>query len=454
MSKQDQINLEDIVKRNTEPLMEERKKGGNAVGGHHTKPNESILALTLFSLAGTLSIYPEFVMLAQSGIMEELFPSQEYSFLVLIPLYTSIPPAMIVTKLLSKTPFSILTKLITSLLLSCSIFLFVPFFGIREKYNEGSEDLMDTKSNFYCILLSFFLMYLFCLIYQSYFTAIMAAYNPAYTRYYFTFQALSNIIIMAEKSLSYSFSFSVEQDFALIWGTYTVLIFLSIYLVLKLSRTEEYKVIKTLNKSKERESPQRKLNAPRVSTEILINELETGHKDDFDYFKAWKIIKWDALGIFFTMSLCFSVFPGVIFNSPPATLFTLKGYILVINIISAVFDILFRPLATKPYAKAIVYSSFVLAVFIVCFFVYNFLTEFQRENEGVVYLIFVLIAFLIFRNSISVTYFMVSSSKKELGDHGEGVASIMTNALHIGLAFGNILSNMFLVVKEVYFDGA
>lgn len=55
------------------------------------KEKDPKLAFVLFAVAGVISIYPEFVMLAQSGIMEEIFPQQEYSFVVLIPLYTSIP---------------------------------------------------------------------------------------------------------------------------------------------------------------------------------------------------------------------------------------------------------------------------------------------------------------------------------------------------------------------------
>lgn len=356
---------------------------------------------------------------------------------------------MILTKLLSKTPFNIIKKLITSLILAAGIFLFVPFFALKER-DTILKNPVSTKTNFYFILAAFFFQYMFCLIYQSYFTAIMASYNPKYTSYYFTFQALSNIIIMTQKSFSYSVKFNVESDFVLIWGSYTLLIFIAIFLTLKLTRTKKMRDVLNLDKQNSR-SIEEKLNAPKKST-IISRENSTEVKGNFNYGKAWKIVKGDALGIFFTMMFCFSVFPGVLFSLPPATLFTLEEYILILNIIAAVFDLFFRPLAVKSYAKSLVYTSFFLAVFIIGFCIFNFMYEFQNQNEGVVYLIFVLLAFLIFRTSISVSFFMVNSSKKDLGDQGEGVASIMTNALHIGLAVGNIISNMVLVIKDSYVE--
>lgn len=399
------------------------------------------LKFLLFISAGMISLYPKYIMMAESALMEEIFPREEYSFYILIPTYLAIPPSMWIIKLLSKTKMTVTTKLVISLILALILFLGCPYYALKEK-ELYSEEYETSEWNFYLMLLSFFLMYIFCIIYQSYFTAVMSVYHPKWTNCYFIAMAGGNLFLMAQKTFAFYFNLSVFQDFFFIWGVYCVLVLFVIFLLLKISRTGFYKD-----------------NFHIFDNETIFKEGEEipeGYqKEDrrrkVNYQQCWKVIKGDAIGILITMMLCFTIFPGMVFSSLPVSVMSAEKYILILNIIAAVFDFIMRPVAVKSYARALVMSSFYIGAIVALVTVYFFMVDFQVENEGVIYLNFVIVAFILSRTSVAINYFMINSNKKANNETMEGIASIMTNMTQFGVCFGNVLSNLFLLVKDEFF---
>lgn len=424
------------------------KKGSFKQKIEENKTQNKTLKFLLFVCAGIISIYPKFIMMAQSGIMEEIFPNEDYSFYVLIPTYIAIPPSMILIKYLSKTKITITAKLNISLFLSLILFLGCPYYGLKEK-ELFYEEYTESKTNFYLMLLFFLLMYIFCLCYQSYFTALLSVYHPKWSNAYFTAMAFGNIIVMSEKTFTFALDFTIFQDFLLIWGTYCLLVLFVMACLTKISKTGFYQE-NFINYLKEITKEIRRKRSEMTDIEREEEEREKRHRK-VNYAESWRDIKGDAVGIFMSMVICFSVFPGMYFTTTPPTLISPEKYILILNIIAAIFDLISRPFAVKKFGRILVISSFYIGGVMVIFTIYIFLINFQIENEGVVYLNFVIVAFLISRTSLSISYYMINSNKKARKDTMEGIASIMTNILHLGVALGNILSNLFLVVKDQYF---
>lgn len=444
-SKSKELNLQELLKTESKnhQFLPKRAQGNKREKNYKLKA-------ALFIISGIISIYPKFLMVGESDTMEQLYPNKNYSFYVFIPTYISIPPAMILVKILAKVRFSMAAKLYSSVILSVLIFNFVPliaiyfndgynvnnanngdnslYSGVKENRGNGSYSESDTTpKSYFWMLFSFSLMHVFCLMYQSYFNAILSIYDSKWTGLYYTFQAVGNLIVMLEKSIAFALDFSPKNDLFLTFGTYSFFCFLTLALYYKLSHTEDYRT--------------------QFSRKLVLTE-----QMKVDYTTAWKEIKSDGYGIFWTMFLTFLIFPGVLFSSMPPSLFSQKEYILYMNIIASIFDVTARPFAIKKFAKAIVKFSLYIMLVIAIYSLYSYFTDLYAEVEGTIYLNFVFMAFLFMRASISVSFFFINSNRKANEVTKEAIGSIMTNALHVGIAAGNLSSNLVLLIKEYYFE--
>lgn len=423
------------------------------------KPPSRTTLIFLFSLSGLISIYPKYIMVAETDIMEKIYKDFDYSFYVLIPTYASIPPAFYLVKLFSAMKLRINTKINISLFLSCLFFTISPLVTLYfDKIN------LTIFQSYLLNLLGFYFCYVFCLVYQAYFTAILTLYDSGWTSFYFTFQALGYFVVVIQKGISFYFTFPFFYDFFFVWGFFFLFVLGSGIAFHILSKNEKFKheyvneekkgILELIEVSSKDirsivKSKRRKLS--KEEFEELRNTVKNKEKEQkIKYRKAWELVKSDAYGILISMTLFTVVFPGVFFSSPTPSLFGVQKYILIMNVIVSLFDVIFRPISAKKYAKALIKFSYLPMFLIAVISIYFFMTDFMMKFEGVVYLYFVFVAFLVGRTSISIGYYMINSGKKCKEGEQEAVGSIMTNILHVGIALGNLSSTLMLFVKKIW----
>ena len=107
------------------------------------------------------------------------------------------------------------------------------------------------------------------------------------------------------------------------------------------------------------------------------------------------------------MFITFLVFPGIIFNLQPPTLYTAEQYINIANFCSAFFDVCGRPLAGYPYNKLLTSVYSVMGVLVSGLLIFMYFSEVYLMYEGLTYTFFVLTGFLIYRGATGISYFMI-----------------------------------------------
>ena len=387
------------------------------------KRSEKLTKQLVFGLAGLLSIYPYFMMIAEADIMDQIFANKNYNFFVLIPTYVSIPAALFTTKLFSECNIHMTTKVLLSLFLNIAFFGMVPAISL----------LLDgSKMQVYLLMLfSYFLCYIFSLMFQGYLMTVLSVYDSKWTALFVTTQALANIVVIGEKSLIVSLGVGFAIDFAVVWGTYVLLCAIMAFFFLKLTRTRFYQFSFT-------------------KVRASMREIQSAVK----FVDSLKLIKDDVIGMLITMGGCFVIFPGIFFSFDASMRFSQQQYILFLNILAAFFDFIFRPFGNKKWTRSVVKCSAPVLVIVIIYVIYLYLTDQTQKNPDLVYLIFVLISFTVGRTSLSKSYYMIHSNQLATSDTKEGVGSIMINSLQLGMAIGNLSSNGILFLKSYLFKSA
>ena len=383
--------------------------------------NEAVpLKTIIFCLSGLISIYPKLLMIAETAIMEEIYPEQNYSFFVVIPTYICVPPAFLFSKILSSFKIHIMTKIYTTLFLSLAFFTAIPILSIITLSNQA-----QVVSNYLIMLFLFFVSYIFSVMNQSYFMTILSVYDPFYTNMYFLLAGVSNILIMVEKSISYTFGFNFQVDFVLIWGTYFVCNLALAYFLIPFARTMQF-----------RSGFRDQHSAEKINKGLNLKE-------------AWRQVSSNFWGLIFSVGGCFLVFPGIYLSSfPNPAQYSQQKYILIINTLSAIFDLIPRPFAWRRYMGVVVKLSYFLLAISNAFVIYCFLFDFQKENRWAVYVVFASISFLISRTALCISYYNISATVKSDEETKEGVGVLMIMSIQLATALGNLLSNGLLVFRD------
>lgn len=106
----------------------------------------TIIPMIYYISAGLLTLAIYFSMLVQTDDFLDLFPSQDYSFQVIIPQYFSIPMSFLVTRLMQS--FSLKTKLISQIIFSSFFYALIPLVPI----------FLGTESYHYYIMMTIYLI--------------------------------------------------------------------------------------------------------------------------------------------------------------------------------------------------------------------------------------------------------------------------------------------------------
>lgn len=377
-------------------------------------PNNRV-ALHLFAvISGLFSISGYFIMISQSYGFEVLFPGQGYSFLVIMPRYFAVILNIVLAKFLQK--LSLTSKIYGTLVGSILLFSSIPILIILFK---------GRSFGLWPILAAYLISESCFLLLQGYLIALFSMFPPKFTVIFFTCVPIANIVVMAIKWLSLRFSTSIGSDFLIIWSYFIIsgLGVLALFsLVLKMKEIKEFTA---------KENLESKSNKKEIKLVLTI-----------------KLIKWDMLTMFFTMFLTFLIYPGVVFSLYPASLFTQKEYIAIVNTIVAVFDVVGRPFGGMSFNRLTIPIQHVISLLIILLITIAYFTGLGAQYEGFCFVVFVLIAYLIFRTSIGISYSLISAGKKADPSNQEAIGMLMINTLMIGIATGNISSNIFSWIKS------
>ena len=388
-----------------------------------SKRSETLTKQLVFGLAGLLSIYPYYMMIAEADIMDQIYPNKNYNFFVLIPTYVSIPAALFTTKLFSECNIHMTTKVLLSLLLNILFFGMVPVISL----------LMDgtTMQVYFLMLFCFFLSYIFNLMFQGYLLTVLSIYDSKWTTLFVTTQAIANIVVISEKSLVVSLNQGFVVDFVLVWGTYVLLCIIMAFFFLRLTRTRFYKFSFT---------------KARASMRAMQSAVK--------FADSVKLVRNDIIGMLFSMAGCFIIFPGIFFSFDASPSFPQQQFILFLNILAAFFDFIFRPFGNKKWTRSAVKCTSPVLLVVIVYVIYLYLTDQAQNNPNLVFLIFGLISFTVGRTSLAKCYYTIHSSQMATSDTKEGVGAIMINALQLGVAIGNLSSNGILFMKSYLFKSA
>lgn len=358
-------------------------------------------------LAGILSLTPVFITFACSDVMNEIYPGYQYSFYCVMPQYVSIPFVLLLVKLLDKLNLSMTIKVFIAYSGTLVGMLSIPFYTFETE---------TSKFNFWMIMLILLITFIFANLLQTLTVSIASIYDQKWIGVYFQFQPVSNIIINVLKNLIDLFKLNNRVDFFIIFGYGALVAVLTGYFFTKLIRCNRY--YKSF-----------------LHIETKSNAL--------NYSSGWKASKFEALGLFFTMFLCFLPWPGIFFTAVPVTIFDPSRYIVILNSIAALFDWFGRYFAAKPYSKAWVTFSFGIMLVLNFFMMLFYFNDWNLSHEGICYLMIPILAFFLFRTAFSITYFMIQTNIKADENNRDAVGAIMSNILVFGICCGN-LSSLFV----------
>ena len=381
----------------------------------------------VFVFAGLLSIFLKYLMIGESGIMTSIYKGFDYNFYFLVPSYLCIPPAYLITKLLAKARVHMTKKAYMAVIGMTISFIGVPLIALL---------LPSTEEYFILLLVCFWVTFVFNAMYQAFFLSIASVYHPFWTEIFCIFQPTANLLVVVLKNISFWLKLSYAQDFTMLWSVYVLSNLFLLYFFFKLSKTEQYLASFDLGEKKE--------DGEDGDDEGTQKETKV------DYRAAWVVIKWEAIGLFFTMFLSFVIYPGVFFSSWPITLFSIRKYILIMNTSSSICDVLGRILSRSLFAKLFIKNSFGLIVVIDIFVIYVYLAEVNIYHEGIVYTMFVLICFCVLRASMGVSCYFKAANEKAGDKNREAVGSMMTNLLLGGIAIGNMVSDSLPTLKQLF----
>ena len=296
-------------------------------------------------------------------------------------------------------------------------FIFIPIISLF---------LPNTAPFYWLMMFVYFIGYTLAVILQGNLVGSCSIYGPQYIALFFMMQPVANLIIMIIKLiLQFTKLSSFYLDFSIIWGLFILTsIGLSISFV-SITQTKNFKKFQAAEE-----------------------DLAEGETKTIDFMLAFKSINWEMSQIFLGMFITFLVFPGIIFNLQPSTLFTAEQYINTANFCSASADFCGRLFASYPFNKLLTQVYSVMGVIVSSFLIYVYFSEVYLMYEGLAYSFYVFTFFLIYRGSTGIGYYMIQAGVKSTEKTQEAIGILMTNSLIGGIAFGNVISTGMSFIKD------
>jgi len=385
--------------QSTSKIMEQEEK---MLGATEDRGTIHGIEFIYFALAGLMSLSINFIMTAQADDFNTIYPGMNYSFFVVSPQFFS-PLCIGISYLIRSIPLR--TKILTLIILSSIFFVGIPLIALFWKNDTYGFTLM---------LLCYFAACMCSMILQGFLLASGSLFPTQGTVVLLTFQPVFNLLMMTIKVIILYLDLSIVMDFMLLWGIFLLLSFGLFFSFLKISNGYRFK---------------------RLEEESLVD-----HNKKPKYLKTIYVIKIELIEIFMIMFLTFLVFPGIFFSINPNQGMSAKTYITTINCVTAVIELLGRPLGYQDFNKYITRIGHIVGVIIAGFLIHMYLTKQYLGHPGIEYLFFVLTGITMYRTSIGSTYLFVKTSKNARDDTREPIGVLMTYALVAGVAAGSFVA--------------
>jgi len=359
-----------------------------------------------------------YIFVAESDIMDQLFPNMRYRFLIITPQHIAIPTSLYVNKLLQK--FSLTKKIYIFISLSFVSFCMIPIIATF---------LSGTYTGFYMILGVAYVVYTVSNIAQSNLLATASLYPPKFTLLYFFNQPVFNLFLMLLKLGLISFGISMRSTMIFVWGLYVLVCIMIIGSLLIVSNTEHFKT--------------------QINQHTIQNITGKSEEKNIDYIGTLRLIKWEVFQVFLQMFILYTVFPGVIYAPSPHLTITREKFLAYCNLSASIFGIASRPLASSRFNKLSTKINFGLVFVASCFLFTAYFTELYDRYEGIVFTYVVLVGLYMWCTGNGISYFNFCARSKANDSNRQAIGALMTNGLFTGVAFGNILSLSLPYIQSI-----
>lgn len=367
-----------------------------------------------FMLAGLLSLTPLSITLAVSDVMNDIYIGYNYSFYCVVPQYLSVLFTLALNHLFTRLNLSMTTKVFISYTGTLVGLVAIPVYTFSARVKT---------TNFWIIMMLFLMTFIFVHLLQTLSVSISTIYDKKWISIYFKFQPVSNIIIVVLKNIVHFGNMGYKADYILVFGFGVVITILTGYYFTKITKCQNY------------------------FRSFLTDESTSSSSSTLTYSEGWNICRYEALGLFFTMFLCYIPWPGIFFTAVPVTLMSSGRYIVTLNTIAAFFDWFGRYFAAKSYIKAWVNYSFGIMFILDLFMISIFFYDWNQKIEGICYVKMPVVAYSLFRKAFGITYYMMHANGKADDRNRNMIGTIMSNILILGVCCGNLFSLSLIFLK-------
>lgn len=396
----------------------------------HSARRSSFQTYAYCIFAGLLSQAMYYIMLAESDLFSGLYPFGHYGVAVVLPLYVALPFSLVLNRVL--TDYDLQSKIQGLIVLSNTLFLLIPYIVYF---------LPKNMTNYLIIIAIYTISYTLTITLQGYLVASCSNFEPKMTVLFQIFQPIMNILVTSFKLVLMRIEVDPQISMVVIWVLFTVCNILTIIFLRLVQEEEGHSSSKDLRTETTRgqESSENGSRSEPSQTQKTKKKVKKGGFRD-----AYRTVWQESLFTYLSYFVTFLTFPNLFFNIQVPSSIGKGLYLNMVTFCGAMAALLGKPTSflecNRIYTRILLFLGVIVDILVV----FLYWTDAILINQHLVWVFVLSAAFMIYRISAESTYNIYRSRLMSSSKNQEEIGSIMAYSIILGIATGNIGSEVLI----------